>query len=105
MDFLITLGFLDGKKSHVLCKNSSVQKTVSDGLSKTLVGPLPYGTVWVDKPSRFVVVGVANVSLRTSLSRITWYPVHRYYRQTTTKSSGVAVTRSLLVVSNSVHSL
>ena len=36
VDFLLHC-FLDGKKSHVLCKNSSVQKIANDGLSKTLV--------------------------------------------------------------------
>ena len=44
MDFLIAL-FFDGK-SHVLCKNNSVQKTINNGLSKTLIRSLPYGTVW-----------------------------------------------------------
>ena len=49
MDFVF---FLDGKISHrlhdVLCrKNNSVLKIVSDGLLKTLIRALPYGTVWV----------------------------------------------------------
>ena len=38
-------------KSHVLWKNDSVWKSVNDGLSKTLVEALRYGTVWMDKPS------------------------------------------------------
>ena len=50
------------EKSHVLCKNNSVRRIVNDRLSKTLVGALPYGTVWVDEPSPFVVSGVANIS-------------------------------------------
>ena len=32
-----------------------MQKIVNDGLSKTLVRSLPYGTVWVNKPSPFVL--------------------------------------------------
>ena len=59
MDFLIALFFWDGKKSRVLCINNSVQKIVNDGLSKTLVRALPYGTVW-DETSPFVVSGVSN---------------------------------------------
>ena len=51
LQFPNCIAFLDGKKSHVLCTNSSVRKIVNDGLSKTLVRALPYGTVWVDKPS------------------------------------------------------
>ena len=41
-------------------QNNSVRKIVNDGLSKTLVGALPYGTVWVDEPSPILVCGVAN---------------------------------------------
>ena len=59
MDFLIHY-FLDGKESHVLCK-TSVRKIVNDGLSKILVRAMPYGAVWVDKRSLFVVSGVANI--------------------------------------------
>ena len=62
--FLITfICFLDGKKSHVLCKNNSVRKIAKDGLSKALVKALPCGTVWVDEPSPFVVSGVANYQI------------------------------------------
>ena len=46
--------------SHVLSKNISVRKIVHDRLSKTLVRTLPYGTVWVDRPSPFVVSEVVN---------------------------------------------
>ena len=58
MDFVF---FLDGKISHrlhdVLCrKNNSVLKIVGDGLLKTLIRALPYGTVWVDESSPFVVL-------------------------------------------------
>ena len=42
------------EKSHLLC-NNSVRKIFNDGLSKTLVGTLPYWTVWVDEPGPFVV--------------------------------------------------
>ena len=52
--------FLDGKKSHVLRKNNSVQKIVNDRLLKTLVSAFPYGIVWVDVPSLSVVSGVVN---------------------------------------------
>ena len=42
-------------------KKSSAPKIVNDGVSKTFVRALPYGTVWVDKAGRpFVVSGVAN---------------------------------------------
>ena len=34
---------------------------VNDGLPKTLIRALPYGTVWVDECSPFVVPGVANI--------------------------------------------
>ena len=51
---------LDGKKSHVLCKNNSVGKTVNDRLLKTPVSALPSGIVSVDVPSPSVVAGVAN---------------------------------------------
>ena len=44
----------------MLCKNNSVRKVVSDGLSKIRVRALPYVTVWVDGTSPFVVSGVAN---------------------------------------------
>ena len=37
-----------------------VQKIVNDGLSKILVGTLPYGTVWVNEPGPFVVSEVAK---------------------------------------------
>ena len=36
-------------------QNNNVRKIVNVRLSKTLVGALPYGTVWVDEPSSFVV--------------------------------------------------
>ena len=32
-----------------------VWKIPNDGLSKTLVGALPYWTVWMDEPSPFVL--------------------------------------------------
>ena len=55
LDEMQTEGFLTallfgGKKSHLLCNNNSVRKIVNDGLSKTPVRALPYGTVWVDEP-------------------------------------------------------
>ena len=43
--------------------NYSVWKVANDRLSTTLVEALPYGTVWVDKPSPFVVSGVENNKL------------------------------------------
>ena len=59
MDFLIAW-FLNGKMSHVLCKNNSVRK-IDDRLFKTLVSALPYGIDWVDVPSPSVVSGVTNM--------------------------------------------
>ena len=53
---------MHGKESHVLCKNNIVRKivnVVNDGLSKTLIGALSYGMVWVDEASPFIVNGVA----------------------------------------------
>ena len=55
--------FLDGKKSHVLCKNNSVRKIVNDRLLKTLVSALTSVTVCIDVPSPSVVSGVANIKL------------------------------------------
>ena len=52
MDFLIQL-FLDGK-NHKYCAKKNNRKIINDGLSKTFVRTLPYGAVWVDKPSPFV---------------------------------------------------
>ena len=48
------------KNEHVLCKNNNVRKIVDGELSKTFVRALPYGSLWVDKPSPFVFSGVAN---------------------------------------------
>ena len=48
------------EKGHVMCKNNTVRKIVNDGLSKTVVRALPYGIVWVDESSLFVIYGVAN---------------------------------------------
>ena len=55
-------GYMDGKKSHVLCKSNSVRKIANDRLLnlKILVNALPSGIVWVDVPSPSVVSGVAN---------------------------------------------
>ena len=49
-DVIQTVDFLD----------CIVQKIVNDGLSKILVGTLPYGTVWVNEPGPFVVSEVAK---------------------------------------------
>ena len=59
MDFLIAY-FLDSKKSHVLCKSSSVRKIANDRLLKTLVSALPSGIDWEDVRSVSVVSGVLN---------------------------------------------
>ena len=40
---------------------SHMMSIVNDGLPKTLIKALPYGTVWVDECSPFVVPGVANI--------------------------------------------
>ena len=58
---------LDGKKSHVLCKNKSVRKIVNDRLFNTLISAVPSGTVWVDAPSPSVVSEVARNVLLNSL--------------------------------------
>ena len=62
MDFLLHC-LLDKINLHALCKNNCVRKIVNDGLSKTLIRALPYGNVWVDEPSPFVVSAVANSSV------------------------------------------
>ena len=56
VDFLTAVLF-GWEKTHVLCKNNSrfSKLILNDGLSKTLVGALPYWTVWMDEPSPFVV--------------------------------------------------
>ena len=56
---------LAGANRDVMLKNNSVQKIVNDKLSKKLVRALPYVTVWVDESSPFVVLGVANICLKT----------------------------------------
>ena len=48
----------------VFSRKAIVWKIFYDGLSKTLVEALPYGTVWVDEPNplwSFVVFGVTNL--------------------------------------------
>ena len=64
MDFLIVVFFGSKKKSHVLYNNISVRRIINDGFSKTLVRALPYGTVWVDESSHFVVSGVASCTVK-----------------------------------------
>ena len=55
VDFLTAVLF-GWEKSYVLCKNNSRRSELisNDGLSKTLVGALPYWTVWVDYLARIV---------------------------------------------------
>ena len=59
IDFQTAL-FFNGK-NHMYCAKTSVRKIVNGELSKTLARALPCGTVWVDKPSPFVVSGMANL--------------------------------------------
>ena len=48
------------KKAKSIVQKQWFWKMSNDGLSKTIVGALPCGIVWVDEPSPFVVYGVTN---------------------------------------------
>ena len=51
------------------CAKYRVRKIVQNvGLSKTLVRALPYGIVWVDEPSSFVVFVLANYKVQSPVA-------------------------------------